>query len=207
METTGTQGPIPSGLILPASQVFAVVGQGDTILVRPKKANRLYINVEVADFRYRQGQYNAATFVDGNVSVPNNTVNINAHTFDMGEGPHRLTSGGVLPAGLSLTQDVWIAKIDANNIGFAATLDAIARIEDFLNRGLSATALLIDITAAAGGGTHTVNAALTQASGAGHKIDGQQSTFLGVGRHEFVAPRKSTLKGSAAGSICNYWYA
>jgi hypothetical protein len=84
------------------------------------------------------------TFVDANVNVGANTVNVATHGYTAGTGVE-LTSSGTLPAGLTLTTLYFIGVIDANNISFHRFLaDAIAG------------ANLVDITAAAGGGTHTI---------------------------------------------------
>lgn len=84
------------------------------------------------------------TFVDGDVSVGSDTVNLSSnHTLRTGTRV-RLTTTGVLPAGLALATDYYIISVDENTIQFATSkTNAIAGTE-------------VDITAAAGGGTHTV---------------------------------------------------
>ncbi len=73
-----------------------------------------------------------------------NSVNIVGHAFATSDLVQLSNSGGALPGGLSTVTDYWIIKLDANNIQFAATeADAIAGTD-------------IDITSAAGGGTHTI---------------------------------------------------
>lgn len=84
------------------------------------------------------------TFTDGNVTTGTDNVNVAAHGYLTGDAV-RLTTTGVLPAGLALATTYYIIKTDADNIEFAASLtDAYAGTPS------------VDITAAAGGGTHTI---------------------------------------------------
>jgi len=90
---------------------------------------------------------NDVNFVDGDVDTTDgaggNSVNIAGHNF-VTLDKVQLTSSGTLPAGLALATDYWIIAYDANNIQFASTVaNAVAGTE-------------VDITAAAGGGTHTI---------------------------------------------------
>ena len=86
-----------------------------------------------------------ATFVDGDVSTGADTVTETAHGFTTGEGPVRLTnSGGALPTGLATATDYWVIAVDADTISFATS------------RALALAGTVVDITAAAGGGTHTI---------------------------------------------------
>ena len=90
---------------------------------------------------------NDDTFVDGDVDTTDgasgNSVNIAGHAF-VTLDKVQLTSSGTLPAGLSLATDYWIIRLDADNIQFAASVaDAVAGTD-------------VDITGAAGGGTHTI---------------------------------------------------
>jgi len=84
------------------------------------------------------------TFVDGDVNVSTDEVTITAHGFLTGLLV-RLTTTGVLPAGLALATDFFIIRIDANTIQFATT------------QANATAGTPVDITAAAGGGTHTVD--------------------------------------------------
>lgn len=83
-------------------------------------------------------------FADGDVTVGSDTINITAHGYETGDYV-QLTTTGTLPTGLSPATDYWVIRVDADNIKLAASL---ADAE-------SGTA--VDITAAAGGGTHTVD--------------------------------------------------
>jgi len=88
------------------------------------------------------------TFVDGDVDISDgaggNSVNIASHNFRTLDKVQLSNSGGTLPGGLATVTDYWIIRFDAANIQFAASVaDAIAGTE-------------VDITSAAGGGTHTI---------------------------------------------------
>ena len=82
-------------------------------------------------------------FVDGDVTVGSDSIAESAHGLELGDVVV-LTTSGVLPAGLSLATNYWAIRVDANNFKLASSL---ANAE-------AGTA--VDITAAAGGGTHTV---------------------------------------------------
>ncbi len=87
------------------------------------------------------------TFIDGDVDITDgaggNSVNIAGHKF-VTLDKVQLSTSGVLPTGLSAATDYWIIRYDANNIQFATSVaNAIAGTE-------------VDITAASGGGTHTI---------------------------------------------------
>jgi hypothetical protein len=87
----------------------------------------------------------AKTFVDANVTPAADTIAITAHGFKVGL-VGRLTTTGVLPAGLALVTDYYVIVVDANTIKLASSLVNA-------NAGTA-----VDITAAAGGGTHTFTA-------------------------------------------------
>lgn len=87
------------------------------------------------------------TFVDGDVTVGTDVIARTSHGFTTGEGPVRLSSSGTLPAGLAVDTNYWIIAVDINTIAFATSrANAIANTR-------------VDITAAAGGGTHTIETA------------------------------------------------
>ena len=82
-------------------------------------------------------------FADGDVTVGTDIINEVAHGFFTGD-VIQLTSTGTLPAGLALATDYYVIRIDADNFKLAASaIDA--------EQGNA-----VDITAAAGGGVHTV---------------------------------------------------
>lgn len=85
------------------------------------------------------------TFEDADVHVVNNTVTETAHGLVTGDRVTISNSGGALPAGLSATT-YYIIRTDDNTLKFATTL------------ANADAGTAVDITAAAGGGTHTINA-------------------------------------------------
>lgn len=83
------------------------------------------------------------TFEDTDVTVGTDTITSVAHGLQQGTLV-TLTSTGTLPAGLALATNYYVIYVDADNFKLAADLaDAAA-------------GTAVDITAAAGGGTHTV---------------------------------------------------
>lgn len=84
------------------------------------------------------------TFADADVTVATDTIAEPSHGMSTGAGPFRLSTTGVLPAGLAADTDYWIISVDANSYKLASSK-------------ANATALAaVDITGAAGGGTHTL---------------------------------------------------
>jgi len=92
----------------------------------------------------------AFTFVDGDVSVADNTITKTAHGCKTGLKVAASNSGGALPGGTSATT-YYIIRVDADTVKLA-TSQANA---------LAGTA--VDITSAAGGGTHTLTPNVTVA--------------------------------------------
>lgn len=87
------------------------------------------------------------TFLDANVDVTANTVTIAAHGYTTGVKV-TLTTDGVLPGGLALLTNYFLIVVNATTIKFATSYaNAIAGTP-------------VDITSAAGGGTHTVAVAV-----------------------------------------------
>lgn len=83
------------------------------------------------------------SFVDGDVTVGTDLIAEVSHGFNTGDKV-QLTSSGTLPAGLSLATDYYVILVDADSFKLAASeSDAYAGSP-------------VDITAAAGGGTHTM---------------------------------------------------
>ncbi len=83
------------------------------------------------------------TFVDAGVSAGSDTITLTAHGLVTGQNISFLTTG-VLPAPLAITTDYFVIVVDANTIKLATS---------YAN-ALIGTA--INITSAAGGGTHTL---------------------------------------------------
>ena len=100
----------------------------------------------------------AKTFVDGDVNTSTDRITITGHAFVTTGLKVAATTTGVLPGGLSAT-NYWVIVVDANTIKLASSL---ANAQAGTN---------VDITSAAGGGTHT----LTPASIAGATLTLQKS--------------------------------
>lgn len=84
-------------------------------------------------------------FSDAAVSVANNTITYTSHGLSTGE-IIQLSTTGTLPEGLSVDTDYYVIRSDADTIKLATS-------------SANATAgTAVDITAAAGGGTHTIEA-------------------------------------------------
>lgn len=82
-------------------------------------------------------------FVDGDVTVGTDNIAETAHGLNNGDIV-QLTTTGVLPAGLAAATNYFVIRVDDDNFKLASS--AINA-----ERGIA-----VDITAAAGGGTHTV---------------------------------------------------
>ena len=83
------------------------------------------------------------TFVDGNVSTGADQVTVSAHGYKTGLKV-RLTTTGTLPGGLATATDYYIVLNDGNTIQFATSA------------ANASSGSAINITSAAGGGTHTI---------------------------------------------------
>ncbi len=87
----------------------------------------------------------SATFVDGDVALTADRITATAHGLETGDRVF-LTTTGTLPTGLSASTEYFVIKVDADTLELATTLaNAIDGTQ-------------IDITAASGGGTHTITA-------------------------------------------------
>ncbi|MHC4753157.1 MAG: right-handed parallel beta-helix repeat-containing protein, partial [Planctomycetota bacterium] len=84
------------------------------------------------------------TFVDGDVTVGTDNIAETAHGYLTGSQV-TVSTDGVLPTGLAAATPYWIIRVDADNLKLAASY------------ALADAGTAVDITAAAGGGTHTVN--------------------------------------------------
>ena len=106
--------------------------------IRSSESGALITNHSL--FKAAGGTFN---FADGDVTIGTENINSTAHGFVTGD-LIQLTSTGTLPAGLSTATDYYVIRVDDDNIKLAASAkDA--------EEGTA-----VDITAAAGGGTHTV---------------------------------------------------
>jgi len=133
--------------------------------------------------RSKIGRYagTSFTFVDADVNVGANTVTEAAHGLNSGDGPLYLTTTGVLPGGLSANTNYYAIRVDANTIKFATT------------RANAIAGTAIDITSAAGGGTHTFNSRSIFSVFDWFPSEGVQFTVtLSSDGHLFMAPASDT---------------
>lgn len=134
---------IPSTMYALAS--WASTFNSDSLNTRFAIGSALQINNTVA-------ASTAKTFVDGDVDVTANTIAKTAHGWATGRKVAATNAGGTLPGGLSAT-DYYVIAFDADHIKLASSA----------NNAIAGTP--VDITSAAGGGTHTLTpAALSTAS-------------------------------------------
>lgn len=118
------------------------------------------------------------TFVDANVSVGSDTITISSHGYMTGLA-FTLTSSGTLPGGLALATPYYAIVVDANTIKVASSL-ANAKV-----------GTAVDITSAAGGGTHTVN--VTALAGGTLKL---QKSIDGVNWYDEGSSQNLTVTGN-----------
>lgn len=88
-------------------------------------------------------QIKTDTFVDGDVTVGTENINVASHPLTDLQRV-QLTSSGTLPSGLALATDYYVIYVDSNNIKLASS------------RANAVADTAVDIVSAAGGGTHTI---------------------------------------------------
>lgn len=156
---TNTGGALPAGLA--AQSYFAIVVDANTIKLATTLANALggtavditaaagggVHKLTLSGIRGIQIAAWALTFdfVDGDVTAGSDTIAETGHGMLTGHGPVTLTTTGVLPDGLALATPYWIIRVDDDSFKLATS------------RALALAGTAVDITAAAGGGTHTLN--------------------------------------------------
>lgn len=121
------------------------------------------------------------TFVDGDVTVGTDNIASTSHGLQ-DQMIVQLTTTGTLPTGLSTGTDYWVIYVDADNFKLAADLDDC----------FSDTA--VDITAASGGGTHTVTPKCHIWNGTG------LTDSAGIGSGAYVSYIDKLADGAASGS-------
>lgn len=82
-------------------------------------------------------------FIDANVTVASNTINISSHSF-IDTQRVQLTTDGVLPTGTSLLTNYYIIKVDDDNVQLASS------------KANAEADIAVNISSAAGGGVHTI---------------------------------------------------
>lgn len=127
---TGFTGNV--GTITPGSDDFTVMLSGSTAGI--VAGDWIYLTYSAT------GSANTQTFVDGDVNTGTDTITIASHGFNDGDQVRLSTVGGTLPTGL------------AEGITYYIVNSAVNTFQLSLSLGGSP----VDITAAAGGGTHTI---------------------------------------------------
>lgn len=162
--TVTLQAPTLSGsytLTLPtddgnASQVLTTDGSGVLSWSTVATASLNQYNVNVGDstntaqptntnlLGFTKASYAVFTFNDGNVNTGTDTITVTSHGLLTGDPVYFTNSGGALPTGLTASTRYYAIKTGANTFKVATTLS---------NAGANTA---IDITAASGGGTHSL---------------------------------------------------
>lgn len=139
-------------------------------------------------------------FIDGDVTVGTDDITEIVHTFTTGQGPIRLATTGVLPVPLAIDTDYWIIRTDADNFQLALSeADAIALTQ-------------IDITSAAGGGTHTVVTSTTDGTVTWVAEEAWSRCFEVTAvngaspRRKFTVTELTPVSGGPRGGFPNDWF-
>lgn len=182
-----------------SARMHGIVGTTPVILTRPDGMRYLAMQVHVDGFFLKVGRYSDRTFADADVTVGDDTIDDTTHGFTSGDGPYQLTTSGVVPAGLALLTDYFVGVVDADTYTLHTSHNDATKGQN-----------PVDITAAAGGGTHNI-ATMSSAIPAATNTDGQESVNL-VTEKKLTAgaiiamPATLTIEGSAAGSALTYWF-
>lgn len=88
------------------------------------------------------------TFADGDVTVGTDNINITSHPFTQDDRVQLTNSGGDLPTGLGSSIDYFVQYVDADNFTLSRSYGGAD----------------VNITVAAGGGTHTITKSLVVAA-------------------------------------------
>ena len=184
-----------------------VFGNTETLISRPSNTVSLFLQVEsdADSFRLKPGDYRARDFADGDVTTATNVAVVDnlsgAHEFEAGDGPYRLSTSGALPTGLSDSVDYYIEVVNSTTIAFHLSREA-AIAADSTTR--------VNITAAGGGGTHTIGGVAGAASATITNGTGSFQVSTPSGQtpriHAFTAPSRLTVVGNDASAILTYWW-
>jgi hypothetical protein len=113
---------------------------------------------------------------DSEVTTGTDNLNIDGHGFTTGKKVRISNSGGAVPTGLAVLTDYYVIVVDVDNIKLASS------------RANADSGTPIDITAASGGGTHTIEPqenSLTINPVSGQTIEGESSKLL-YGENEII---------------------
>ena len=184
-----------------SARMNAIVGTAITHLTRPGDRRFIGFQVQVNGFFIKAGYHPELAFVDGDVTVGTDQIAETAHGFVNGDGPYQLTTDGTLPAGLELLTDYFVRRVDDNNYTLHTSHTSATK-------GTTP----VDITAAAGGGTHTI-AAMPSAEPSATNTDGQEALHVNAGAGAggdiggvMAMPERLTVRGDGAASKLVYWF-
>lgn len=182
-----------------SADVNAVYGATAAVLTRPAWARFLAFQILADGFWVKPGKHPGLTFVDGDVTVGTDVIAIAAHGFTSGDGPYQLTTTIALPAGLALLTDYYVRAVTAGTITLHTSQSDAKKGTD-----------PVDITAAVGGGTHTIGA-MTAANPTATNTNGQEAVHITLaatngGVVVVAAPSTVTVKGDAGTASMPYWW-
>lgn len=123
---------------------FTITNSEENTFSSNSCGNRVNPGTGKVDTAFKEVTETQFTFIDGDVNTGTETITETAHNLATGIAC-RLTTTGTLPAGLALLTTYWIIRVDANTIKLAAT------------KTLAVAGTAVNITGAAGGGTHTLS--------------------------------------------------
>jgi len=126
--------------------VTAADGAGDTIDLTAIPAGALGNAVATTE-TLTNGSFGAATLTGG---VDGDTLNAVAHGLAVGDGPFLLSSTTALPAGLSTTEQYWVAEVvDADNFKLTTDRDNLTSPAFCTDTGTGTHTLTVNDTAEA----------------------------------------------------------
>lgn len=140
------------------------------------------------------------TFVDGNVNTGTDVITITSHGLRFGDTVYLTNSGGALPTGLTANTDYFVIVITSNTIQLAASPSD------------AGSGTPINITAAAGGGTHTVHTGGIVAKGTDTKVLPDANTTLTIAdgfsfsAGAFTTARAVTLPSTGVRQGAKYFF-
>lgn len=117
-----------------------VIGDGGAGATQLLVVNKIVSDLSFICERAPTVTYSAKSFIDGDVDPGTDTIYMVAHGFSANQQIHLVNTGGALPAGLSATTTYYV---------LVQTVDAI-------KLSLTSGGAAVDITAAAGGGLHSI---------------------------------------------------
>lgn len=182
-----------------SARVNAIVGSTIRNITRPADKRFLAFQVLSDGFNFKTGLHPNRIFFDADVNISTDEVTMAGHFFTSGVGPWQLTTSGTLPAGLNLLTDYFIGAVTTGIVSFHLTHNDAVKDK---NR--------VDITAASGGGVHTLGG-LKSTNPSATNEDGQERQFYSAantnGNVQVVAVGNSfSIAGDQGTSNMVYWW-